>query len=144
MDRRVFIGTAAVGALVLSSRANSQRAEKLPQVALVFNNVPVAGMAAHPIDRAFVDGLRNLGLVEGRNIKIERRSADGRYERLPGLMQELLALHVDVIVTAGPGVGAARRATDTIPIVAVAADGLDEGGGCKPRTPGSELHWAHQ
>jgi putative ABC transport system substrate-binding protein len=118
-----------VVAFVLSSRANSQRAEKLPQVALVFNNVAVAGMTAHPMDRAFVDGLRNLGLVEGRNIEIERRSADGRYERLPSLMQEMLALQVDVIVTAGPGVGAARRATDTIPIVAVAADGLDEGGG---------------
>jgi putative tryptophan/tyrosine transport system substrate-binding protein len=140
MDRRAFIGTAAVGALVLSSRANSQRAEKLPRIALVFNNIPVAGMAAHPMDRAFVDGLRNLGLVEGRNIKIERRSAEGRYERLPSLMQELLALQVDVIVTTGPGVGAARRATDTIPIVAVGADGLAEvGGAASLARPGRNL-----
>ena len=63
MDRRVFIGTAAVVAFVLSSRANSQRAEKLPQVALVFNNVAVAEMTAHPMDRAFVDGLRAISIL---------------------------------------------------------------------------------
>ena len=76
-------------------------------------------MTDHRFSRAFVHGLRDLGLVEGRNIMIERRSAEGRYERLPSLMQELLALQVDVIVAIGPAVGAARRATDTIPIVAV-------------------------
>ena len=129
MDRRAFIGTAAVGALLLSARANAQRAEKLPRVAHVFNNVPAAEMADYRIARAFVDGLRDLGLVEGRNIVIERRSAEGRYERFPSLMQELLALPVDVIVASGPAVGAARRATDTIPIVSVAIDDLDADGG---------------
>ncbi len=130
MHRRAFIGTAAVGALMLSSSANAQRAEKLPRVALVFNNIPAAEMPGHRLARAFVDGLRDLGLIEGRNIIIERRSAEGRYERLPSLMQELLALHVDVIVTTDRALGAARRATDTIPIVAVGADELDtEGGG---------------
>jgi putative tryptophan/tyrosine transport system substrate-binding protein len=119
MDRRAFIGTAAVGALMLSSRANAQRAKKLPRVALVVNNIPVAELTDHHFSRAFVDGLRDLGLVEGRNIMIERRSAEGRYERLPSLMQELLALQVDVIVAIGPAAGAAIRATDTIPIVAM-------------------------
>ena len=115
---------------MLSSRANAQRAEKLPRVALVFNNVPVAEMAAHRLDQAFVQGLRDLGLIEGRNIVIERRSAEGRYERFPSLMQELLALQVDVIVATGTAVGAARRATDTIPIVSVGINELDaEGGG---------------
>jgi putative tryptophan/tyrosine transport system substrate-binding protein len=128
MDRRAFIGTAAVAALMLSSRANAQRAEKLPRVALVFNNIPAAELSDHRIARAFVDGLRDLGLVEGRNIVIERRSAEGRYERFPSLMQELLALHVDVIVAIGRSVGAARRATDTIPIVAVGTDDLDADG----------------
>jgi putative ABC transport system substrate-binding protein len=129
IDRRAFIGTAAVGALMLSSRPHAQRAEKLPRVALVFNNIPVAEMTDHRFARAFVDGMRDLGLVEGRNIAIERRSAEGRYERLPSLMQELLALQVDVIVAIGPSVGAARRATDRIPIVAVGTDGFVEGGG---------------
>ena len=130
MDRRAFIGTAAVAAYMLSSRANAQRAEVLPRVALVFNNTPVAEIPAHRFDRAFVPGLRDLGLVEGRNIVIDRRSAEGRYERFPRVMQELLTFHVDAIVAIGPSVGAALRATNTIPIVAVGTDSLDaEGSG---------------
>jgi ABC-type uncharacterized transport system substrate-binding protein len=133
MKRRVLIATVAAGAFMVSSRANAQGARKLPRVALVFNNAPVtdlaADMPARRLARAFVQGLRDQGLVEGRNITIERRSAEGRYERLPGLMRELLALPVDVIVAIGPALGAAMRATDTIPIVAVAADGLDDVGG---------------
>ncbi len=148
MDRRAFIGTAAVGALMLSARANAQRAEKLPRVAIVFNNIPAAAeIAAHRLDRAFAEGLRDLGLVEGRNILIERRTAEGRYERFPSLMQELLALPVDVIVATGPAVGAARRATDTIPIVAVASNDLTVGGARERREPcpaGSECHRTEQ
>ena len=129
IDRRAFIGSAAASAILVSSRVPAQRAGKLPRVAIVFNNTPVAEMAgADPVSRlvrAFAHGLRDLGWVEGRNILIERRSAEGRYERFPSLMQELLALQVDVIVTIGPSSGAARRATDTIPIVAVGDDGLD-------------------
>ena len=135
MDRRAFIGSAAVGTLMLSSRANAQRAEKLPRIALVFNNVPVD----NAYYRAFVHGLRDLGLVEGRNIIIERRSAEGRYERLPSLMQELLALHVDVIVSIGPGVGAAQRATQTIPVVAVGTDGLVGGAVASLGRPGGNV-----
>ena len=130
LDRRVFIGTAAVGAvgaLMLSSRANAQRAQKLPRVALVFGIIPVAELTDHRWTRAFVAGLSALGLVEGRTIVIERRSVEGRFERLPSLMQELLTWRVDVIVTIGPALEAAMRATDTIPIVAV-GDGLVEGG----------------
>jgi putative ABC transport system substrate-binding protein len=140
MDRRAFIGSAAGGALMLSSRVNAQRGERLPRVALVFNNVPIAEMTTHRFDRAFVEGLRNLGFVEGRNIMIERRSAEGRYERLPSLMQELLALHVDVIVTIGPSMLAARQATATIPIVAVGEDELVEiGAAASLARPGKNL-----
>jgi len=140
IDRRAFIGTAAVGALMLSSRVNAQPAQKLPRVALVFNYIPVAEMTDHRYARAFVDGLRDLGLVEGRNIMIERRSVEERYERLPSLIQELLALQVAVIVAAGRALGAAMRATDTIPIVAVGDDGLVGGGRREPRPAGSKRH----
>jgi putative ABC transport system substrate-binding protein len=141
IDRRTFIGTATAGALIVSFRVTAQRPEKLPRVALVFNNIPAAGMTVHPLARAFMQGLRDLGLVEGRNIMIERRSAEGQYERLPSLMQELLALHVDVIVTTDRALGAARRATDTIPIVAVGADELDteRGGAASLARPGRNL-----
>ena len=63
-------------------------------------------------------GLRELGYVEGRNIRIEYRWAEGQYERLGPLAAELIALKVDVLVTHGtPGSLAAKRATTTIPIV---------------------------
>jgi len=133
MDRRAFISTAAVGALVLSSRADAQRAERLPRVALVFNNTPVGELPLFALDRAFVQGLHDLGLVEGQSIAIERRSAEGRYERLPHLMQELLAQQVDVIVAIGPSVLAAVNATDTVAIVSVGTDGLDGEGGTVAR-----------
>ena len=103
--------------------AAAQRADKLPRVALVFNSVSVVEMAGpDPVDgfaRSFVHALRDLGYVEGRNIVIERRSAEGRPERMPALMKELIALEVDVIVAAGPAAIAAQRATETIPIVAL-------------------------
>jgi ABC-type uncharacterized transport system substrate-binding protein len=67
---------------------------------------------------AFRQGLRDLGYVEGKNIIIEIRSAEGKIERLPDLAAELVHRKVDVIVTAGPTpTRAAKRATKTIPIV---------------------------
>jgi putative ABC transport system substrate-binding protein len=66
----------------------------------------------------FRQGMRELGYVEGRNLVIEWRSAEGKYERLPGLATELVNLKVDVIVTAGaPAAHAAQKASTTIPIV---------------------------
>ena len=71
---------------------------------------------------AFVEGLRDLGYVDGETVAIEYRGADGMNDRLPGLAADLVAREVDVIVTAGgtPPVLAARQATATIPIVFVA------------------------
>jgi len=127
IGRRAFIGSAALGSLVLAPpRAWAQGVEKVARIALLYNNVPVADMAgAEPVERtvrAFVHGLRDLGFVEGRNIVIERRSAEGQPDRIPALVQEMVNLKVDVLVTAGsPMSDAARRATATIPVVAVAA-----------------------
>jgi putative ABC transport system substrate-binding protein len=70
----------------------------------------------------FRDGLRELGYVEGKNVVFERRVADGHFERLPALTDELVRLPVDLILTATtPGIQAAGRATKTIPIVFAAA-----------------------
>jgi putative ABC transport system substrate-binding protein len=78
---------------------------------------------------AFRAGLRDLGYREGRDFVIEYRWADGDYDRLPSLLDDLIRLKVDVIVTHGtPGVLAAKRATTTIPIVcAVVGDALRSG-----------------
>jgi len=67
---------------------------------------------------AFLQAMRDLGYVEGKNVIIEWRFANGRYERLPALAAELAGMHVDVIVThVAAGIQAAQRATNSIPIV---------------------------
>ena len=67
---------------------------------------------------AFLQGLRELGYVEGKNIAIEWRWAERKFDRLPDLAAELVRLKVDVIVSAGPAATrAAKKATSTIPIV---------------------------
>jgi putative ABC transport system substrate-binding protein len=71
-----------------------------------------------PNVETFRQGLRDLGYVEGKNIILEYRYAEGKIDRLPHLAEELVRLPVDVIVTAlSPGIHAAKRATDRIPIV---------------------------
>jgi len=71
---------------------------------------------------AFRKGLRELGYVEGQNLVIEYRSADGRDERFPDLVTELVHLKVDLIVTRGtPSALAAKNATGTIPVVMAAS-----------------------
>ena len=138
MDRRAFIGGA--GALAVSTCAHAQTSKPLPRVAIVGENAPVAGLPGHPVVRAFVDGLRDLGWVDGRNIAIDYHSPEGRYDEMPRLMQKVLASPVAVIVTAGIGVFAAKRLTDTVPIVAVATNGLVEfGGAASLARPGGNL-----
>lgn len=67
---------------------------------------------------AFLKGMRDLGYVEGKNLVVEWRFADGNFERLPGLAADLVRLKVDVIVAVASGaIGAAQKATTTIPIV---------------------------
>ena len=65
----------------------------------------------------FLTALRELGHIEGRNLALVQRHADGDVERLPGLAAELVAAQVDVIIALGPAVWAAKQATTTIPIV---------------------------
>ena len=90
---------------------------------------------------AFRDGLRDFGYVEGQNIRVEYRWAEGRYERFPDLIAELVRLKVDLIVVAGtPATLAAKRATNAIPIVmAVIGDALEVGVVPSPARPGSNI-----
>jgi len=77
---------------------------------------------------AFRQGLRELGYVEGKNIAIEDRNAEGRTERLPNLVAELIRIPVDVIVAfTTPATRAVQQATSTIPIVTVSADPVGTG-----------------
>ncbi len=101
--------------LVLSHRAEAQQPQKVPRIGFLSGVSPSINSARV---EAFRQGLRELGYVEGRNIVIEYRYAEGRLERLPALADELVRLNVEVIVTAAPPpTRAAKQATVTIPIV---------------------------
>jgi putative ABC transport system substrate-binding protein len=123
--RRAFLGT-LVGALLKAPfAAEAQQAAKVARVGYL-----AANLTASPhLREAFLQGLRDLGYVEGRNVVIEYRDAEGKYERFPALAAELVALKVDVIVvTSTPAAVAVKQATRTIPIVFTwAADPVGSG-----------------
>lgn len=111
-----------LAALLASLAAEAQEARKVYRVG-VLETTSVALNAAN-LD-AFRLGLKELGYVEGRNLVIEYRSADGRPERFPALATELVRSKVDLILTRGtPAVIAAKNATPTIPIVMASGDPL--------------------
>jgi putative tryptophan/tyrosine transport system substrate-binding protein len=120
IERRAFIRAMAGGLLAAPCSAEAQQAAaKVPRIGFLALN---PGANPH-LREAFLQGLRDLGYVEGRNVVIEYRSAEGKLERLPALAAELLALKVDVIVTGGgtPTALAAKEATRTLPIVFTSA-----------------------
>jgi len=117
----------ALGALLiaLSVSAEAQQPARIPRIGILG---PSSASSFLPRVEAFRQRLRELGYVEGlpvgrqgKNIVIEYRYAEGKLDRLPDLAAELVRLKVDVIVTTGPGVLAAKKASATIPIVFAAA-----------------------
>ncbi len=128
MQRREFITLLGVAAATNAwpVAAVAQQSTKFARIGFV--GATAADRFADRVE-AFRAGLRELGYQEGRDIVIEFRWADGRYERLPDLFSELVRRGVDVIVTHGtPGVLAAKQATATIPIV-MASSGDPEASG---------------
>jgi putative ABC transport system substrate-binding protein len=118
MNRRRFLQTVTVSVLAAPLAADAQQAGKVPRIAFLGATSP--SDRPHLLD-AFRQGLRELGWVEGQNIAIDYRYAEGRLDRLPDLAAELVRLKVDIIVSFGTqGVTAARNATETIPIVMIA------------------------
>jgi len=110
--KRMFIGL-TMGAMFLALSVASQA----QQPGKVFRIGYLSGRGSSP-DQDFVEALRTLGYVEGKNIVIEHRSADSKRERLPDLAADLIHLKVDIIVAEGTGPStAAKKATSTIPIV---------------------------
>jgi putative ABC transport system substrate-binding protein len=111
-----------LGAVALygQPRALAQQDSKVVRIGAVSAGAP----RSSPHWVAFAQRMAELGYVEGRNASIEFRSAEGKPERFPALLAELVRLPVDVILAVGPegSLRAAREATTTIPIVAVAID----------------------
>ena len=101
--------------LTTASTTQAQQPLKVPRIGFLIASSRSVNAARY---EAFLQGLRELGYEEGKNIVIEWRSAEGRLDRLAALAAELIRLKVDVIVTAGPSdTRAAKEATSTIPIV---------------------------
>ncbi len=104
----------ALSILAAPLTAWAQPPAKVPRIGYLTGNL-ATGVN---LREAFLQGLRDLGYAEGRNVAIEYRDAEGKYDRLPALAADLVALKVDVIVvTNTPAALAARQATQTIPIV---------------------------
>ena len=100
--------------------AEAQQPARIPRIGIL---IPSSGSFLSARVEAFRQRLRELGYVEGKNIVIEYRYAEGKPERVPDLAAELVRLKVDVIVTAGPSATlAAKKASGTIPIVFAAAN----------------------
>ena len=116
----------AVVLLAVGLSVEAQQAKKVPRVGVLWLYSPAI---ASPFAEAFRQGLRELGYVEGKNIVIEYRHAEGKYDRLPSLAAELVRLNVDIIVTASTQAAqAGQQATRSIPIVmTVVSDPVESG-----------------
>src|SRR5215510_12064007 len=114
MRRREFISLLSGAAVGWPVAANAQQAAKIARIGYL--STDLAGSSG--LREAFRQGLHDLGYVEGRNVVIEYRDAEGKMDRLPALAAELVALKVDVIVAPGTlHALATKQATRTIPIV---------------------------
>jgi putative ABC transport system substrate-binding protein len=125
MTARLLIMVAGLTLVSLSVplTVDAQPTGKVPRIGVLRQGSP-----PDPLVEGLRQGLRELGYVEGRNVSIEYRWAEGRDERLPDLAADLVRLRVDVIVASGNGARVAKRATTTIPIVMpVAADPVGAG-----------------
>jgi putative ABC transport system substrate-binding protein len=109
--------------LFLAVTAQAQNPPKIPRVGIVF-----IGGRDQPHLESFKQGLRELGYVEGKNILLEYRYAEGKYDRLPALVTELVREKVDVIITTSSiSARAARQVTKTIPIVMTSGSPVERG-----------------
>jgi putative ABC transport system substrate-binding protein len=122
MDRRAVVRGLAIALMYMPIAAEAQPTRKVYRVGVLFEVTPIADMIGpeprSTILRAFLDGLRELGYVEEQNVVIERRSAEGNPERLPGLAAELNRLNLNVILASGEQTTPALlAATTAIPIV---------------------------
>src|SRR5262249_17496021 len=115
--KRVVVFGLCATFCALCSAVQSQQLTKIPRIGYVSG-----GNSDNPgLDiKAFQQGLQNLGYIEGKNILIEYRYAEGKVDRLPSLVSELVQLNVDVLVTSPiTAIRTAKESTKTIPIVMV-------------------------
>ena len=136
--RGVLAVTVFLGVFVGPPAANAQRAEKLYRIGYLGNGDLTT--SAPTVD-GFRQGLRELGWIEGQDVSIEYRWADGNLDRLPALAAELVKFPLDVLLVAGgPGIRAAQQATLTVPIVvAIMTDPVIAGRATSFARPGGSI-----
>jgi ABC-type uncharacterized transport system substrate-binding protein len=138
IPRRAFMAFMAGGLLAAPLATEAQQAGKVYRIGMLERTSPATNAANF---EAFRRGLRELGYVEGKNLVIEYRSADGRDERYAALATELVRLNVDLILTRGtPAALAAKNATGTIPVVITGlADPVGQGIVASLARPGGNI-----
>jgi putative ABC transport system substrate-binding protein len=126
ISRRRLLVAFAAGIASAARIAHAQQTGKLPQIGYVGNST--SALEASLIE-GFRQGLHERGFTEGKNVIVHFRWAEGKMDELPKIVSQLLALNVDVLVTAGtPAALAAKKATTTVPIVmAAVGDAVDSG-----------------
>jgi putative ABC transport system substrate-binding protein len=134
MKKKIIVLTLCAVIFALCSPAEAQQTAKVPRVGVL---TPTFAVGFEP----FRQGLRELGYVEGKNLAIEYRFAEGKLDRLPALAAGLVRHKVDIVVAVGgPSVQAAKKATETIPIVMTnAGDPVDQGFVASLARPGGNI-----
>jgi putative ABC transport system substrate-binding protein len=140
MNRRAFIGRMALGVVAVPVAVDAQQPAKVARIGYLATG-PLESPEQRSVFDAFRQGMRELGYVEGRNIVIVVREADGKIERFPALARELVGLKVDVIVATNSLTGrAVRRATSTIPtVVPIMGDPVGDGLVASLARPGGNI-----
>src|SRR5712672_4262410 len=137
MRRREFITLLGGATVVWPPPASAQQTGKLPTIGFLGTTT---ASAWGPWTAAFVQRLRELGWVEGRNLAIEYRWAEARSERFAEIAAEFVRLKVDVIVTGGNAAVAVKQATSVVPIVfALASDPVGDGLVASLARPGGNI-----
>ena len=140
MDRRTFLASVAGGALTLPLGARAQPQGKVWRIGFFYFGTRQSALDTGRYE-AFVQGMRELGFVDGKNVAIETRFGDGKIDHLPALAAELVRANVDVIVATGsPVYSALRFATTSIPVVVtVTTDPVIEGLAASLARPGGNF-----
>ena len=135
--RSLGVVTLALSLLVVPLASHAQRPANVPRIGILMSATPA--LSQHFLT-AFQDGLREKGWVEGQNILLEPRWAEGRMERFPALTAELVQLKVDLLFTPNTqATSAAQAATRTIPIVAIVGDPVGAGFVASLARPGGNI-----
>jgi putative ABC transport system substrate-binding protein len=134
VNRREFL--LLLGAALIAPLALRAQQKAMPAIGYLGVNSPGA-MASYVA--AFHRGLSETGYIEGQNVTVEYRWAEGRYDRLPALAADLVGRRVDVIATSGAGARAAKDATSTISIVSLVGDPVATGLYASLARPGGNL-----